>query len=153
MTTASTTHGATATLSTRLIAGVAGGLAGGIVFGVLMQMMDMMGMVAMLVGSESIAVGWLVHLFNSALFGNHDPLRAADDERALRRHPGGPGSACSKRAASCVGRLAFPVGCHGCWQPTTRVHSPLYRSGLHLWPGVYHRADVSSFPRSKDRQA
>ncbi|HCT76643.1 MAG TPA: hypothetical protein DGT23_08655 [Micromonosporaceae bacterium] len=69
MTTASTTHGATATLSSRIIAGVAGGLVGGIMFGILMQMMDMIGMVAMLVNSKSIAVGWLVHLFNSALFG------------------------------------------------------------------------------------
>jgi uncharacterized membrane protein YagU involved in acid resistance len=59
----------TAALPTRLIAGVAGGLAGGVVFGVLMQMMGMMPMVAMLIGSEAVAVGWLVHLFNSALFG------------------------------------------------------------------------------------
>lgn len=56
-------------LPNRLVAGVVGGLAGGVVFGVLMQTMDMMPMVAQLVGSESIVVGWLVHLFNSALFG------------------------------------------------------------------------------------
>jgi uncharacterized membrane protein YagU involved in acid resistance len=49
--------------------GVAGGLVGGVVFGILMQMMGMIPMIAMLVGSESTAVGWLVHLFNSALFG------------------------------------------------------------------------------------
>ena len=69
MTTASAARGATAALSSRLVAGVAGGLVGGVMFGVLMQMMDMMPMVAQLVNSESIAVGWLVHLFNSALFG------------------------------------------------------------------------------------
>lgn len=69
MTTASTTHGAAATLSSRIIAGVAGGIVGGVMFGFLMQMMDMMPMVAKLVGSTSIGVGWLVHLFNSALFG------------------------------------------------------------------------------------
>lgn len=68
MTTASATPGAAA-LPTRVTAGITGGLAGGIVFGVLMQLMGMMPMVAMLVGSESVAVGWLVHLFNSALFG------------------------------------------------------------------------------------
>jgi hypothetical protein len=56
-------------LSTKVAAGVAGGLAGGVVFGVLMQMKGMIGMVAQLVGSQSVAVGWLVHLFNSALFG------------------------------------------------------------------------------------
>ena len=59
----------TAALPTRLVAGIAGGLVGGVMFGILMQMMDMIPMVAMLVGSESLAVGWLVHLFNSALFG------------------------------------------------------------------------------------
>ncbi|MBA3488598.1 MAG: hypothetical protein H0T78_03480 [Longispora sp.] len=53
----------------RLIAGVIGGLVGGIMFGILMQMMDMIPMVAMLIGSESIAVGWLVHLGISAFIG------------------------------------------------------------------------------------
>lgn len=54
---------------TRVVAGVAGGLAGGIVFGMLMQMMDMLPMVAMLVGGESVAVGWMVHLAISAFIG------------------------------------------------------------------------------------
>lgn len=69
MTTASTTGSTTTALAARVIAGISGGLVGGVMFGILMQMMDMMPMVAMLVDSESIAVGWLVHLFNSALFG------------------------------------------------------------------------------------
>ena len=56
-------------LPARVLAGIAGGLAGGVVFGILMQAWDMLPMVAMLVNSESVAVGWLVHLFNSALFG------------------------------------------------------------------------------------
>ncbi len=60
----------TSALSTRLVAGVAGGLAGGIVFGALMQMMGMMPMIAMLVGSGSPAVGWLVHLAISAFIGS-----------------------------------------------------------------------------------
>lgn len=59
----------TAALPTRLAAGVAGGIAGGIMFGILMQMMGMLPMVAMLVGSESVAVGWLVHLAISAFIG------------------------------------------------------------------------------------
>lgn len=63
------TSPATTALPTRLIAGVAGGLAGGVVFGVLMQTMGMLPMVAMLVGSESVAVGWLVHLVISAFIG------------------------------------------------------------------------------------
>jgi uncharacterized membrane protein YagU involved in acid resistance len=56
-------------LPARVLAGIIGGLAGGVVFGVLMQVWDMLPMVAMLVDSESVAIGWLVHLFNSALFG------------------------------------------------------------------------------------
>lgn len=49
--------------------GAIGGLAGGVVFGMMMQMMGMIPMVAMLVGSESVAVGWGVHLAISVLFG------------------------------------------------------------------------------------
>lgn len=57
-------------MSARSIAlGAFAGLAGGIVFGVLMQAMDMLGMVAALVGAESVAVGWGVHLVNSAIIG------------------------------------------------------------------------------------
>ncbi|MGQ0714780.1 MAG: DUF6789 family protein [Gemmatimonadaceae bacterium] len=61
---------------------VAGGIAGivaGVVFGMMMQMMSaptteggsmkMMAMVAMVVGSQSLVVGWLYHLFNSAVIG------------------------------------------------------------------------------------
>lgn len=51
---------------TRIWHGVVAGLAGGIVFGALMAMM---GMIAMMVGSESAAVGWLVHLVISAFYG------------------------------------------------------------------------------------
>ena len=68
MATSSTTP-ATVALPTRLVAGIAGGLAGGVMFGILMQMMDMITMVAMLVGSESVVVGWLVHLAISAFIG------------------------------------------------------------------------------------
>lgn len=60
-------------------AGVVGGLIAGVVFGAMMQMMKaptpdgmqvpMMAMVAKVVRSDSIAVGWLFHLFNSAVIG------------------------------------------------------------------------------------
>jgi uncharacterized membrane protein YagU involved in acid resistance len=68
MTTAHTAAGAVA-LPARVVAGIVGGLVGGLVFGILMQVWDMLPMVAMLVDSKSVAVGWLIHLFNSALFG------------------------------------------------------------------------------------
>ncbi|MCN0180797.1 hypothetical protein [Salinispora arenicola] len=66
-----TTHTTTSAIAlpARLVAGVAGGLAGGVAFGIMMQAWGMLPMVAMLVGSESVAVGWLVHLANAALFG------------------------------------------------------------------------------------
>jgi hypothetical protein len=69
MATASAHSATTAALPTRLVAGIAGGLAGGVVFGILMQTMGMIPMVAMLVGSKSVAVGWLVHLVIAAFIG------------------------------------------------------------------------------------
>jgi hypothetical protein len=56
-------------LVNRGIAGIVGGLVGGVAFGVLMQVMGMIPMVAMLVGSESVGIGWLVHLVISAGIG------------------------------------------------------------------------------------
>ncbi|MGH7536780.1 MAG: hypothetical protein ACREMG_14540 [Gemmatimonadales bacterium] len=63
----------------KVLAGVLAGLLGGVVFGVMMQMMGaptpdgravpMMVMVAQVVRSESLAVGWLYHLFNSVVIG------------------------------------------------------------------------------------
>ena len=59
--------------------GIVAGLVGGVVFGIMMQMMNaptpeggqmpMMAMVAKVVGSDSTFVGWLYHLFNSAVIG------------------------------------------------------------------------------------
>ena len=63
----------------RWLDGAVAGLAGGLVFGVMMQLMSaptpdggripMMAMVAAVVRSDSLAVGWLYHLFNSAVIG------------------------------------------------------------------------------------
>lgn len=53
----------------RIVIGAVAGLAGGLMFGALMQMMGMMEMVGKLVGQESAAVGWPVHLVISALIG------------------------------------------------------------------------------------
>jgi hypothetical protein len=60
-------------------AGIIAGLIAGVVFGVIMTIMHaptpdggsmpMMGMVAQVVGSKSLAVGWLYHLFNSSVIG------------------------------------------------------------------------------------
>ena len=59
--------------------GIVSGLVGGIVVGIMMQMMNaptpgggqmpMMSMVAKVVRSDSLAVGWLYHLVNSAVIG------------------------------------------------------------------------------------
>jgi uncharacterized membrane protein YagU involved in acid resistance len=59
----------TSSLVTHGVQGIVGGLAGGVAFGVMMTVMGMMPMVAMLVGSESLAVGWVVHLAISTFIG------------------------------------------------------------------------------------
>jgi len=63
----------------RITAGILAGLVAGVVFGMAMQVMTaptpdggkvpMMAMVAQVVKSNSLAVGWLYHLFNSAVIG------------------------------------------------------------------------------------
>lgn len=50
-------------------AGIWGGLIAGLVFGLMMAMMGMLPMIAMLVGSESATVGFIVHLVISAIIG------------------------------------------------------------------------------------
>ncbi len=69
MTITAARHEQTTSTQQGVVNGVLGGLAGGLVFGGMMQALGMMGMVAMLVGSESVAVAWVVHLAISALFG------------------------------------------------------------------------------------
>ncbi len=49
--------------------GALGGLMAGVVFGMMMNMLHMIGMVAMLVNSKSTAVGWAVHLVISMGIG------------------------------------------------------------------------------------
>jgi uncharacterized membrane protein YagU involved in acid resistance len=66
-------------MRSRIFAGAVAGLVAGLVFGAMMQMMSaptpdggkmpMMAMVAMVVRSQSLVVGWLYHLFNSAVIG------------------------------------------------------------------------------------
>lgn len=66
-------------MRSNLIAGIIAGLTAGVVFGLMMTLMHaptpgggsmpMMAMVAQVVGSTSLAVGWLYHLFNSAVIG------------------------------------------------------------------------------------
>jgi hypothetical protein len=67
MTTAGVSKGVLAPV--RIGAGIIGGLVGGVAFGILMQITDMIPMVAMLVGSEAMVVGWLVHLAIAAFIG------------------------------------------------------------------------------------
>ena len=49
--------------------GAMGGAVAGMVFGMMMNKLGMIGMVAMLVGSKSNVVGWVVHLSISMLIG------------------------------------------------------------------------------------
>ena len=83
-TTARTT-GRTSTLADGLVGGLLGGLAGGLVFGMMMQAMGFMPMIAMLVGSDSIAVAWGVHLAISAFIGAIFGVAVAGRSLALGR--------------------------------------------------------------------
>ncbi len=56
-------------LVSSIIAGAIAGLGGGLVFGMMMAVMGMLPMVAMLAGSESAAVGFIVHMVISAFIG------------------------------------------------------------------------------------
>jgi hypothetical protein len=66
-------------MRSNITAGIIAGLLAGVVFGIMMTVMHaptpdggsmpMMAMVAQVIGSTSLAVGWLYHLFNSAVIG------------------------------------------------------------------------------------
>lgn len=56
-------------LAKLIIAGAIAGLGGGLVFGMLMGMMGALPMVAMLIGSESAVIGFIVHMAISAIIG------------------------------------------------------------------------------------
>jgi uncharacterized membrane protein YagU involved in acid resistance len=60
-----------------LKSGIIAGLGGGLVFGLLMALMGMLPMVGMLVGQESSAIGFIVHMLISAIFGAAFGLVAA----------------------------------------------------------------------------
>lgn len=52
------------------VAGIVGGLAGGVVMGIILQLgTELMPVFGRVLGAESVAYGWLVHLFTSAIFG------------------------------------------------------------------------------------
>lgn len=55
--------------SNKYIGGVLGGLAGGMVFGMMMAMMNFMPTIAKMVGSDSAALGWVIHLIISVAIG------------------------------------------------------------------------------------
>ncbi len=57
--------------------GVIAGLGGGLIFGMMMAMMGMLPMVGMLIGQDSAAVGFIVHMAISAVFGGVFGLAAA----------------------------------------------------------------------------
>jgi uncharacterized membrane protein YagU involved in acid resistance len=59
----------TRSLPMSVAAGAAAGLVAGVPLGIIMQATDVMPMVADLVADPSTGLGWLVHLFNSVLFG------------------------------------------------------------------------------------
>lgn len=67
--TTSGTSTTSASFARRITAGVLGGAAGGVAFGMMMAMMGMLPTLAMMVGSESPVVGFLVHMMISIMIG------------------------------------------------------------------------------------
>ncbi|MFZ3579055.1 hypothetical protein [Virgibacillus sp. DJP39] len=57
------------TLKETLRFGVYGGIIGGVLFGFMMQSMGQIEMIASMAGSKSLAVGWIVHMIISVIFG------------------------------------------------------------------------------------
>lgn len=53
----------------RIIAGIAGAVIAGLVLGVMMQMMGLMTDLSDMLGMDSAAVGWIIHLMMSVVFG------------------------------------------------------------------------------------
>jgi uncharacterized membrane protein YagU involved in acid resistance len=68
MVSAEATPGAPA-LPARVFGGAIAGVVAGIPLGIIMQSRDVIPMVGDLIGQASTGWGWLVHLFNSVLFG------------------------------------------------------------------------------------
>ncbi|MBA3785195.1 MAG: hypothetical protein H0X15_06605 [Acidobacteria bacterium] len=62
-------------MQSKVVTGIIAALIGGVAFGMIMTMMSapdgkpMMAMVAKVVQSDSLVVGWLYHLFNSVIIG------------------------------------------------------------------------------------
>lgn len=52
-----------------IMVGAMGGIVAGMVFGMMMNVLNMIGSIAMLVGSKSTAIGWTVHLAISMVLG------------------------------------------------------------------------------------
>ena len=76
------TQAASTTQTQTITAGVIAGLVGGSVFGVQMAVGGMLPMVASMVGSQSVVIGFIVHLLISAVIGGTFALVAT-------RLPGG----------------------------------------------------------------
>ena len=53
----------------KILAGAVGGIVGGLVFGLMMAKMGTLPMIGRMIGSPTIAAGWLVHLAISASIG------------------------------------------------------------------------------------
>ncbi|PAU82821.1 hypothetical protein CK500_11850 [Halorubrum salipaludis] len=63
-------EGAAEGVGRRWRAGVAGGVVAGAVMGIVLHgALDLMPTIGALIGAETVAAGWAVHLFNSAAFG------------------------------------------------------------------------------------
>lgn len=56
-------------MGARITAGIVGAVIAGLVLGVMMQMMGLLTDLSGMMGMESVAVGWIIHLMMSVIFG------------------------------------------------------------------------------------
>jgi uncharacterized membrane protein YagU involved in acid resistance len=59
----------TVNMAKSIKASLIGGLIAGILFGIVMQMLGKISMIASMMGSDSLVVGWIIHIIISLIFG------------------------------------------------------------------------------------
>lgn len=109
----------------RVMVGAMGGLVAGMVFGMMMNMLNMIGSIAMLVGSKSNAVGWTVHLLISMGIGVAFSLLL---EKKLKNYSAGIGYGMAYGIFWWVlgGQILMPA----------KLHMPIFQFNTMAWQSL-----------------
>ena len=109
----------------RVMVGAMGGLVAGVIFGMMMNMLNMIGSIAMLVGSKSNAVGWTVHLLISMVVGVAFSLLL---EKKLKNYSAGIGYGMA------YGMFWWVLG--GLILMPAKLHMPLFQFDKMAWESL-----------------